>query len=139
MLATALASACSPIRTSNGYVPDNELVDKVRPGVHDKDSVAQLLGSPTSVAQFDNDVWLYVKRDAERLAFFEEKVTSQVVVEVKFDAAGIVSDVGRYNLEDGRDLELIERITPTRGKELTFIEQLFGNIGRFSNADSPGG
>lgn len=139
MLAAALASACSPIRTSNGYVPDNELVDKVRPGVHDKDSVAQLLGSPTSVAQFDNDVWLYVKRDAERLAFFEEKVTSQVVVEVKFDAAGIVSDVGRYNLEDGRDLELIERITPTRGKELTFIEQLFGNIGRFSNADGPGG
>ena len=134
LLSAALSAACSPIVVSNGYIPDQELVQKVRPGVHDKESVAELLGSPTSVAQFEPEVWYYVKREAERLAFFEESVTEQTVVAVKFDAAGIVTDIHRYDLEDGKAIEPVERVTPTRGKELTFLEQLFGNVGRFSNA-----
>lgn len=127
-------AACSPMKSSNGYIPDKELVEKVRPGVHDRDSIAELLGSPTSVAQFKPEVWYYVKREAEQLAFLPEKVTMQSVVAVKFDEAGIVTDVHHYDLEDGKDIELVDRVTPTRGKELTFLGQLFGNIGRFSNA-----
>lgn len=129
-----LMASCSPMRSSNGYLPDTELVEKVRPGVHDRESVAELLGSPTSVAQFKPEVWYYVKREAEQLAFLPEKVTMQSVVAVKFDEAGIVTDVKRYDLEDGKEIEFVERITPTRGKELTFLGQLFGNVGRFSNA-----
>ena len=134
LIAAALLASCSPMRSSNGYVPDAELVQKVRPGVHDKESIAELLGSPTSIAQFEPEVWYYVKRESERLAFFEENVTEQKVVAVKVNEAGIVSDIQQYGLEDGREIELVERVTPTRGKELTFLEQLFGNIGRFSNA-----
>lgn len=129
-----MTAACSPMKSSNGYNPDKELVEKVRPGVHDRDSVAELLGSPTSVAQFKPEVWYYVKREAEQLAFLPEKVTMQSVIAVKFDEAGIVTDVNHYDLEDGKDIELVDRVTPTRGKELTFLGQLFGNIGRFSNA-----
>ena len=136
--ALLVLSSCSPMKSSNGYVPDTELVDKVRPGVHDRESIIELLGSPTSVAQFTPEVWYYVKREAEQLAFLPEKVTEQSVVAVKFDEAGIVTDIRRYGLEDGKEIELVERVTPTRGKELTFIGQLFGNVGRFSNAGTGG-
>ncbi|MDP6565496.1 MAG: outer membrane protein assembly factor BamE [Alphaproteobacteria bacterium] len=137
MLATVLLAiaitACSPIDASHGYIPDEEMVTKLRAGVHDRDSVAALLGSPTSVAKFNGETWFYVRRDAERIAFFDEKVVAQNVLAVGFDEAGIVSGVRRYSLADGQELEMVERETPTRGKELTVFEQFFGNLGRFTN------
>lgn len=136
LAAALMAASCSPIQSNNGYVPDQELVEKVRPGVHDRDSILELLGSPTSVAQFTPEVWYYVRREAEQLAFLPEKVTVQTVVAVKFNEVGIVTDIQQYDLEDGKDIELVDRITPTRGKELTFLGQLFGNIGRFSDSGS---
>ena len=30
---------------------------------------------------------------------------------------------------------MVSRITPTAGKELTILEQIMGNVGRFSGAD----
>ena len=128
-------SACSPITRTSGYFPDAELVEKVRPGVHDKDSIATLLGSPTSVADFNGETWYYVYRKSERIAVFEEKITEQRVLAVQFDDIGVVSGIERYDLEDARTIVAVERVTPTRGKEFTLLEQLFGNFGRFSNKE----
>jgi outer membrane protein assembly factor BamE (lipoprotein component of BamABCDE complex) len=52
---------------------------------------------------------------------------------VRFDKTGLVTEIQRYEMADGKTLILVERTTPTRGRELTVIEQLFGNIGRFSS------
>ena len=130
---TALAG-CAPMQSSHGYVPDAELVEKLRPGVHDRDSVTSLIGSPTSVANFNGETWLYVKQNSEHIAFFDETLTDQAVLAVKFNKAGVVSGIKHYAMADGKAVDLVERETLTRGKELTVIEQLFGNIGRFSNA-----
>lgn len=135
LLTGSLLTACAPIEESHGYVPDAELIEKLRPGVHDRDSVAELLGSPSSVATFDDGTWYYISRSTERIAFLNRKVVQQDVVVVSFDEAGIVQDVERFSLEDGRQIDLVSRTTPTRGKELTVLEQLFGNLGRFSNAN----
>jgi outer membrane protein assembly factor BamE (lipoprotein component of BamABCDE complex) len=130
---TALAG-CSPMQSSHGYVPDPELVEKLRPGVHDRDSVTSLFGSPTSIAKFNGETWLYVKQDSEHIAFFNETLTDQAVLAVQFNKAGVVSGIKHYAMVDGKKINLVQRKTRTRGKELTVIEQLFGNIGRFSNA-----
>ena len=52
---------------------------------------------------------------------------------VRFDQDGIVSGIERFKMKDGKAIKPVERKTPTRGREFTVIEQLFGNIGRFSN------
>ena len=123
------------MQSSHGFVPDEELIGKLRPGVHDRDSVSSLLGSPTSIADFNGETWLYVKRETERVAFFNEKVLEQAVLAVRFDKDGLLKGIDRYTLEDGKTLELVERTTATRGREMTVVEQLFGNIGRFSNQE----
>jgi len=133
-LTMAALAGCSPMQSSHGYVPDAELVEKLRPGVHDRESVTSLFGSPTSVANFNGETWLYVKQKSEHIAFFDETLTDQAVLAVKFNKAGVVSGIKRYAMVDGKTVDLVERKTLTRGKELTVIEQLFGNIGRFSNA-----
>lgn len=135
LLVAGLLAACAPIEESHGYVPDAELIEKLRPGVHDRDSVAELLGSPTSVATFDGGTWYYISQNTERVAFLNRKAVQRDVVAVSFDEAGIVQDVERFTLADGREIQPVSRTTPTRGKELTVIEQLFGNLGRFSNAN----
>ena len=134
-LAISALLGCSSIQSSHGYIPDNELVAKVRPGVHDRDSVTSLLGSPTSIANFNGETWLYVKQETKRIAFFDGEILDQDVLAVHFDKAGLVQNLQRYGLADRKVVVPVERVSPTRGKEVTVLAQFFGNIGRFSGQD----
>jgi len=134
-LAVALVvSACSPRTNVSGYVPDEELIAKIEPGKQNQNDVRDLLGSPSSLASFEDrtHIWYYISSKTETFAFLAPETTERNVVAVEFDDAGLVKNVRRYTLEDGREVEIVERITPTRGKELSFFEQMFGNFGRFN-------
>lgn len=120
------------MRETRGYVPDEVLLGELKPGVHDKNSVASLLGSPSSVGTFDSATWYYITRKTEQMAFFAETVTDQQVVAIDFDDKGVLTGLRRFTLADANDVQFVERVTPSRGKELTVLQQFFGNIGRFS-------
>ena len=45
-------------------------------------------------------------------------------------SAGKVAAVRTLSLADGREVAMERRETPTRGRQLTIIEQLLGNVGR---------
>jgi outer membrane protein assembly factor BamE (lipoprotein component of BamABCDE complex) len=137
LLAGLLASglvACAPQVDTRGNLPDPETVLEVQPGVHDRDQVATILGSPSTVATFEDDTWYYISRRTEKIAFFEPEVVDQQVLVVKFGQDGLVADMAVYGVEDGQVIEPVERTTPTSGRELTILQQLFGNIGRFNTA-----
>ena len=53
------------------------------------------------------------------------------MVAVDFNEAGVVSDVRRMELSDGKVVNYVSRKTPSPGKELSILEQLVGNVGRF--------
>ena len=126
------AAACSPTIENRGYVPNTESLDRVKPGSQTRDDVAELLGTPSSVTPFSDDTWIYIQRRTSTLAFFEPRVLEQNVVVVDFDDAGLVRDVRRYTLEDGKLIDPVSRRTPAPGKELSFLEQLVGNVGKFN-------
>ncbi len=130
-----LAAACTPIQEHHGYVPDDATIEEIQVGVHDHSSVSQLFGAPITIANFDGETWFYMRRHTEQIAFFSPEVKAQDVLAVKFDNRGIVADIRRYSVEDGQVVEFEEAETPTRGKELTFIQQLFGNLGRFTGQE----
>ena len=44
--------------------------------------------------------------------------------------------VAYYGLKDGKVFDFISRTTPTRGKEVTILQEFFGNVGRFSDNKS---
>lgn len=131
------AVGCSPIVETQGYLPDASVLERIQPGAQTRSDVAELLGTPSTVAAFDDDRWIYVQRKTERVAFFQPTVLEQNVVVVEFDEAGVVRDVRRYTLEDGVPIDPVTRQTPAPGKELTLLQQLIGNVGRFTpNASS---
>lgn len=124
--------ACSPMVRTHGHVLDEAALARIEPGRTSRDQVAQLLGSPSSRSMFDGEAWYYVTQRTERHSFYQEKVVEQNVVAITFDEQGMVTDVARRNLDDAREIELVDRETPTVGSELTIVEQFIGNIGRFN-------
>ncbi len=130
-LGTAVAtSACAPIISHRGYFADPRKTQSISTGVDTKATIQDRLGTPTAVATFDPDRWYYISSTEHVVSWHQPKTVNQSIIQVEFDASGTVKDVKRYNSVPSRNVALVTRITPTRGRELTFWEQIFGNIGR---------
>lgn len=125
-------AGCSKIERHRGYVPDAADLAAIEIGADNKLTVRDSLGSPSTVGTFDDDTWYYIRSRHERMAFFAEEVIDREVVAIYFDEANQVEDIAHYGLEDGVVVSYSTRKTPTRGRELTILEQLLGNVGRAS-------
>lgn len=137
-LAGALA-ACTPQIELRGHVIEEDILKTLKEGVDNKASVSESLGTPSTMATFDADIWYYISTTQIRKAFFDPQLSERTIVAVEFDKSGNVAATRRYSLKDGRAVVWVSRETPTRGRELTFLEQMFGNFGRFSNQGAAGG
>ncbi len=130
-IAVLILGACSSQKFVRGYMPNQEMVEAIKPQVDTHDSVKEMLGSPSSIATFDNDNWYYFSKQSESFAFFKEKITEMDIIAIGFDSDGYVTNVRHYTLDDKRNISPVGKVTPTHGRELSFIQELFGNIGRF--------
>lgn len=131
-LALILLGACAARIDARGNLPDPEILGQIKAGRSTRDQVQQLLGSPSSVAVFDEETWYYVSQRTETVAFLAPKIIDRKVVVVQFNNKGVVSEVQTKGIEDGRDVNPVDRVTPTAGNELTILDQMVGNFGRFS-------
>ncbi len=126
------ASACAPNIATRGNLPDPDKLAEIIPGEASRDDVADLLGSPSSAATFGDETWYYIATRVETVAFNEPEVIDQQVVAIKFGEDGLVTAIDTYGLDDARAVEIVERVTPTSGREITILQQLLGNVGRFA-------
>ena len=129
-LAAALLAGCSPQVHQQGHVRDAEALAEIKPGVQTREEVARLLGTPSAVGTFEDANWYYITRRSETTAFYEPELVDHNVTVITFDESGVVAEISSVSLDDARAIEFVEDETPTRGRELTLLEQLFGNIGR---------
>lgn len=135
LVALALASsACSRVRGHQGFIADNQLIEAIQAGVDNRDSVEKTLGRPTFIGQFNQNDWYYVSRTTKQLAFANPSPTQQLVLRVRFDAAGNVASVDKAGVERVARINPNGDKTPTLGKERGFFEDLFGNIGQVGAA-----
>lgn len=124
--------ACAQKIDVRGHMPDDEDLARISSGVHTKDDVAQLLGTPSTVSAFRDSKWYYIGQKSTEFAFFAPEVLERKVVVVSFDAVGVVTDTKVLSLADSQEVDPVARETPTEGRELTFLQQMFGNLGRFN-------
>ena len=123
------AGACAPLRSHQGYIVDADLVNSIRPGVDNRQSVLQTLGRPSFTGQFDNADWYYVARDSANLAFRNPRPNAQITLQISFDQAGNVAAIRRSGIDQVASVNPSNKETPTLGKKRGFFEELFGNIG----------
>jgi outer membrane protein assembly factor BamE (lipoprotein component of BamABCDE complex) len=125
-------AACGQSVNVRGNLPEPEIVSKINPGVHSREDVASLLGSPSTISTFEDNKWYYIGQKTTQFAFFAPEVLERKIIEISFDPAGMVAASKTYTLEDGQDIDPVDRITPTEGREITILQQLLGNIGKFT-------
>jgi outer membrane protein assembly factor BamE (lipoprotein component of BamABCDE complex) len=130
-IALALAS-CSPIVDTRGHSADALDLSQIVKGQTTSEDVAALLGSPTTTSNFGDMIWYYITQKQERVGMFAPKVTEQQVLAIQFDGNKLVSEIGEFKMEEGKPVQIVGRTTPTEGHDLTFIEQMLGNLGRFN-------
>jgi len=139
---TALV-ACAPVENQRGYVPDQQALSSIQVGMDSKDTVSKKLGDPSTSATFGNDTWYYISAHVVQNAFFAPRPTERNVVAVSFNTEGKVADVHKYSLSDGKVVDFVSRETPSRGRELSLLQQIFnavpGRVGAPGQSTIPGG
>ncbi len=125
------SAACTPTVAQRGNTLENYQVDEIVANVHTRSDVLRLLGSPTTQATFDENIWYYIGRTTEKHGIFDPEVVEERVVAVAFNEEGVVTYIGDV---DGQkiDVPISDDSTPTHGNELTVMQQLLGNVGRFN-------
>lgn len=137
VLGTMSLSACSAVVEERGYVYDQDEFEKIQAGLTSEAEVSELLGTPSTIVTVNGKAWFYISSTFEKLTFYEPEEIDRKVVAIYFDESDIVEEIGYYGLEDGRIIDFRTRKTPTRGKELTVLGQVFGNLGRFNANSAP--
>lgn len=131
------AAACTPVTAYNGFQAREEKPAEVKVGEDTKSTVLTKLGSPSQVATFEPNIWFYVSQITDKYAYYNPRIKSRDVVAITFGEDEKVKDVKSLSLKNGYQLSYANRETPTRGRELTILEQLLGNVGRGTQGQLP--
>ncbi len=143
MLLTAMVgvSACSVVETpvtQRGNRVDPDQLKELVVGTSTKADVTSLIGSPTARATFDDNSWLYISETTQVRIGRTPGVRAQDVVVLSFDDGGVLRGVRKLGQDDGKDVGMVSRSTPSPGSEASFLQQLLGNVGKFSTGAIPG-
>jgi len=115
---------------TQGYVIDQQQIDLVPVG-SSREQVLLALGSPSTTATFDNEVFYYISQTrVRRVAFANPTLVDQRVLAVYFGDDGRVAQIANYGMQDGKVFDFASRTTPTGGKDHTFISQLLSGVGK---------
>lgn len=132
LLGSAILGGCSNIVDQRGFAPTPGSIEKLEIGTQSRDDVIRLIGTPSAVATFNPNVWYYISQKEETFAFLKPQITEQNVMRLTFNETGRLQTITKYDLKDGENITMVSRVTPTAGKGLTILEQILGNVGKFS-------
>ena len=141
---TVALSGCNPVLRTHGYVPTEAAKPQaVEPGSDTKSSVLARLGNPSVKGTFDEDIdtdtWYYMNQVRQSFAYLRPLVEERSITAISFNSDGQVEKVAEYGIEDGYYVNIVDRKTPTRGRELSVLEQIFGSVGRLPTNALGGG
>ena len=126
-------SACAPITSYSGFQAIESDPKDVKIGTDTMSTVRGRLGSPSATGTFDTNTWFYMNQMKSRVAFKQPQVISRNVTAITFNKdSELVESVNSFTLKDGKVVAFNGRETPTRGRELTILERILGNVGRGS-------
>lgn len=135
ILGIVMLAGCSAQFRNHGYVPNEEDLMQITPGVDTRASVQDLVGPPSTAGVMTDSANYYVQSRVRHYAYRRPEVVERQVLAVSFDSAGVVSNIERFGLQDGQVVPISRRITGTSGTSESILRRLIGNLGGFSASD----
>lgn len=124
-------AACTATFRNHGYVPLEEDLSQITVGIDTRDTVSELVGTPSSAGVLNDSGYYYVQSRVKHFAWQKPQVIDRQVVAISFTNAGIVENIGRYTLQDGKVVPLARRITRS-GQDVSTIRKILSTLGGFS-------
>jgi outer membrane protein assembly factor BamE (lipoprotein component of BamABCDE complex) len=130
-----LLSACSAIYRNHGYVPTDLELEPVKVSVSTQEDIAATIGRPSAAGLLNDTGWYYVQsRFMQKGPNAPEEIDRKVLA-ITFDKRGVVENIERFGLAEGRVVALSRRVTDTNLKGVGFLRQLFSSVGRLRAKD----
>src|SRR4051812_20396487 len=124
-LVCAALGACTGEQFQKGYILPPGALEQLPIGAS-QDQVLIVMGTPSTVATLDGEVFYYISQRTERkVAFMNQQVIDQRVIAVYFDKKRQIRRIANYGLQDGRIFDYISRTTTTSGQEMSYLAPLF--------------
>jgi outer membrane protein assembly factor BamE (lipoprotein component of BamABCDE complex) len=124
-LVCAVLGGCTGEQFQKGYILPEGALEQIPIGAS-QDQVLIVMGTPSTVATLNGEVFYYISQRSERpVAFMNQRVVDQRVIAIYFDKSRQVQRIANYGLQDGKIFDFISRTTPTSGQELSYLTPLF--------------
>ena len=135
LLLVALA-ACAPVYRNHGYVPAEDELAEIKVGEDTRETLAPLIGRPSAAALLNDEGWYYVQSRWKHSGARPPKEIDRQVVAITFTKEGVVENVERFGLENGKVVALSRRVTTSNIKGISFLRQLLGSLGNFRGGEA---
>jgi outer membrane protein assembly factor BamE (lipoprotein component of BamABCDE complex) len=123
-----LLGGCFTEIYNRGFMVPEGALEQIPMGAT-QEQVLIVLGTPSTVATVNGEVFYYISQRSEQTAFMPPKIVDQRVVAVYFDKNRRVERLADYGLQDGKLFDFVSRTTPTSGKEVTSLTYMFKIFG----------
>jgi len=124
--------ACTPQFQTHGYAPSDADLAQIVVGADTRETVANVIGRPTSSGMLDGSGWYYVQSRFRDQNYRAPKEINRELVAVSFDSRGRVSNIERFGLKDGNAVQLSRRVTKTTAQRSVLLAQLLRNLGNLT-------
>ena len=122
-------SACSGIKSNNGYMPVQDSIDQLKVNKTSLSFAKSRLGEPALILGNQEPILIYSSQVTNRILFFEPKVISRDVLVLYFNKKKKLKKVEKFNLKDGKSFQMNTAITTLNAEQRSLIATLFSNIG----------
>lgn len=126
-----ILGGCQPIQTIHGNYVQPQDVDKVKINQSTKKEVRLILGPPSFRSSFGPDQWIYIGDRTEEIAFKKPEPIYRKIFILTFNDKGVVTHADVRMTEGNEEIEIVEDLTPTLGRDPSLFKELFGSIGKY--------
>ncbi len=138
-LALVALAGCTAQYRNHGYAPSEEDLAAIAVGVDTRDTVREVVGAPSTDGLLSGGDYYYVRSRVRHFAYKRPEVIKRELLAISFDDTGVVQNIERFGLEDGRAVPLSRRVTDSSVTNKSFFRQLLGAIGQIGPSGLGGG
>ena len=96
-----------------------------------KNDIIKILGNPSTISKFDNDVWIYIESkqtQSELKNLGQMNIYKNNVLVLEIDDYGVLKKKDFYNQNDMNDIIVAKDITGKKFKKNSFLYDFFSSM-----------
>ena len=109
-----LSCSNNKVVNNHGFGALELKADKINISKTNKNDVINVIGKPSTISLFDENIWFYIQRENINQSVFKlgkSKINKNTILEISFDKYGIVKEKKIYNLNDMKNLKTVKDTT----------------------------